>query len=382
MNVKNSQFAQPLFEFSGACAGCGETPYVKLVTQMFGQQSIIANATGCSSIYGGSAPSTPYTTNKKSGFGPAWANSLFEDNAEFGFGMAVAVGKLRKRIQGRLNDHMNDFTPATQEAAKEWINNCNDEAASKVATDKLLPLLENESHPVAKELVELKRFFVKKSMWILGGDGWAYDIGYGGLDHVLASGQNVNILVLDTEVYSNTGGQASKSSTTGQVAKFAASGKKTRKKDLGAMAMTYGNVYVAQIAMGSSTVQTLKAIREAEAFDGPSIIIAYSPCIAHGLKGGMSGAQSEQAAAVDSGYWHLYRYNPALTTEGKNPFTMDSKEPDWSKFQAYLKSEVRFSSLVKTFPQAAEELFLLAEENAKFRYNSYVRMANMDYSNN
>jgi pyruvate-ferredoxin/flavodoxin oxidoreductase len=381
-NVKNSQFAQPLFEFSGACAGCGETPYVKLVTQLFGQQSIISNATGCSSIYGGSAPSTPYTLNKKSGFGPAWANSLFEDNAEYGFGMAVAVSQLRKRIKLRLEANMNNFTAPTQEAAKEWITGMNSDVASKEAADKLIPLLEKEANPAAIELIELRRFLVKKSMWIVGGDGWAYDIGYGGLDHVLASGENINILVLDTEVYSNTGGQASKSSFTGQVAKFATAGKKTRKKDLGAMAMTYGNVYVAQIAMGANNAQTLKAIREAEAFNGPSLIIAYSPCIAHGLKGGMSGSQSEQSLAVEAGYWHMYRFNPALADQGQNPFTLDSKEPDWSKFQAYLKSEVRFSSLLKTFPGAAEELFALAEENAKWRYNSYLRMAQMDYSNN
>ncbi len=379
-NIKNSQFAQPLFEFSGACAGCGETPYVKLVTQLFGQQTIIANATGCSSIYGGSAPSTPYTLNKKSGFGPAWANSLFEDNAEYGYGMAVAVGQLRARIKGRLEANMSSFTAATQEAATEWIAGMSETSASKTAADKLYPLLEKESNPVAKEILELKRFFVKKSMWIVGGDGWAYDIGYGGLDHVLASGEDINVLVLDTEVYSNTGGQASKASTTGQVAKFAAAGKRTRKKDLGAMAMTYGNVYVAQIAMGSSNAQTLKAIREAEAYKGPSVIIAYSPCIAHGLKGGMSNAQSEQDFAVKAGYWQMYRYNPTLQTEGKNPFTLDSKVPDWNKFQSYLRNEVRFTSLLKTFPEAAEELFALAEVNAKWRYNSYLRMAEMDYT--
>ncbi len=379
-NVKNSQFAQPLFEFSGACAGCGETPYVKLVTQLFGQRSIIANATGCSSIYGGSAPSTPYTVNKKTGFGPAWANSLFEDNAEYGLGMEVAVNRLRERIKMRLEDNMESFSTATQEAAKEWIAGKEDADASEAATKKLLPLLEQEKSPVAKELLGIKHYFIKKSVWIIGGDGWAYDIGYGGLDHALASGRNINVLVLDTEVYSNTGGQASKASTTGQVAKFAAAGKEGRKKDLGAMAMTYGNVYVAQIAMGANNAQTLKAIREAEAHDGPSIIIAYSPCIAHGLRGGMAGSQSEEKFAVEAGYWHLWRYNPALEKEGKNPFQLDSKEPDWTKFREFLRHEVRFTALMKTFPEAAEELFALAEENAKWRYNSYVRRAKMEYN--
>jgi len=379
-NVKNSQFAQPLFEFSGACAGCGETPYVKLVTQLYGERSIIANATGCSSIYGGSAPSTPYTINKKSGFGPAWANSLFEDNAEYGLGMGVAVKKLRHRIQQRLENNMTSFAADTQEAAKEWLAGKEDAKASEEATKKLIPLLEKENSDVTKELIGIKHFFIKKSIWIFGGDGWAYDIGYGGLDHVLASGENVNVLVLDTEVYSNTGGQASKASTTGQVAKFAAAGKKGRKKDLGAMAMTYGNVYVAQIAMGANNAQTLKAIREAEAHDGPSIIVAYSPCIAHGLRGGMAGAQSEEKFAVQAGYWHTWRFNPSLEKEGKNPFILDSKEPDWTKFQEFLRHEVRFTALLKSFPEAAEELFAMAEENAKWRYNGYVRRSKMDFN--
>ncbi len=373
-NVKNSQFAQPLFEFSGACAGCGETPYIKLVTQLFGDRMIVANATGCSSIYGGSAPSTPYTTNS-CGKGPAWANSLFEDNAEFGFGMATAVNKMRTRIAERLQTMMSEGCDAElKEAAQMWIDNMQDAEGSETATQKLLPLLKAAGTETAKELLELEQYFTKKSIWIFGGDGWAYDIGYGGLDHVLASGEDVNVLVLDTEVYSNTGGQASKSTPTGAIAKFAASGKKIRKKDLGMMAMSYGYVYVAQVAMGANQSQYLRALREAEAYKGPSLIIAYSPCINHGLIKGMGKSQAQQDDAVKAGYWHLYRYNPELVDEGKNPFTLDSREPNFELFKDFIMSETRYTSLKKLFPQEADELFEAAEANAKYRYNSYKRL--------
>lgn len=379
-NVKNSQFAQPLFEFSGACAGCGETPYVKLITQLFGERMMVANATGCSSIYGGSAPSTPYTKNAE-GCGPAWANSLFEDNAEYGLGMALGVGKMRSRIAERMGIILNgDYNEELKQACREWIAGKDNAAQSKEASAKVLPLLEKENSDVCKELVALKQYFIKKSVWMFGGDGWAYDIGYGGLDHVLASGEDVNVLVLDTEVYSNTGGQASKSTPVGAVAKFAASGKRVRKKDLGMMAMSYGYVYVAQVAMGSNQSQYLKALREAEAYPGPSLIIAYSTCINHGLHSGMDKSQDQQDKAVQAGYWANYRYNPALELEGKNPFQLDSKEPDFSKFQDFLKSEVRYTSLMKSFPAQAAELFEAAEENAKRRYNSYKRLAEMDYT--
>ncbi|HKL66636.1 MAG TPA: pyruvate:ferredoxin (flavodoxin) oxidoreductase, partial [Bacteroidales bacterium] len=367
--VKNSQFAQPLMEFSGACAGCGETPYVKAVTQLFGDRMIIANATGCSSIWGGSAPSTPYTVNKD-GHGPAWANSLFEDNAEYGFGMATGVAQMRNRI-ARLMKEANGVSKATMEAFNEWIEAKDDAEASKEASAKVIEACEKEKDAVAKEILDLKQYLVKKSVWIFGGDGWAYDIGYGGLDHVIASGEDVNILVLDTEVYSNTGGQASKSTPVGAVAKFAASGKKIRKKDLGLMAMTYGYVYVAQVAMGASQAQFFKALREAEAYPGPSIIIAYAPCINHGLKAGMGKAQAQEKDAVTSGYWHNYRYDPRREAEGNNPFVLDSKEPDWDKFQDFIHSEVRYTSLMKSFPEEAKELFKAAEENSKWRYNSY-----------
>ena len=377
--VKNSQFSQPLFEFSGACAGCGETPYIKLVTQLYGDQMIVANATGCSSIYGGSAPSTPYCTNHE-GQGPAWANSLFEDNAEYGFGLATGVNKSRERIANMMNAAMSEVKPATKEAFNEWLASMQNLDASKVATANLLAVLEKETHEVAGKITDLKQYLVKKSIWIFGGDGWAYDIGYGGLDHVIASGEDVNILVMDTEVYSNTGGQASKATPVGAVAKFAASGKKIRKKDLGMMAMTYGYVYVAQVSMGASQSQYLKAVREAEAYPGPSLIIAYSPCINHGLRSGMGKAQSQGNFAVESGYWHLYRYNPVLEEDGSNPFLLDSKEPQWGQFQQFLKSEVRYTSLQKAFPAEAAHLFKAAETNAKWRYNSYVRMASLDFS--
>ncbi|HLP74861.1 MAG TPA: pyruvate:ferredoxin (flavodoxin) oxidoreductase [Bacteroidales bacterium] len=380
INVKNSQFQQPLFEFSGACAGCGETPYIKAITQLFGDRMIVANATGCSSIYGGSAPSTPYTHNKN-GQGPAWANSLFEDNAEYGLGQSLGANKIRTRIAERMAAAINSgsVNDVTKAAFEEWLRDKENGEASKAASKKVLDALKNESSPVALEIIDLQQYLVKKSHWIFGGDGWAYDIGYGGLDHVLASGEDVNVLVLDTEVYSNTGGQASKSTPAGAVAKFAASGKKIRKKDLGQMAMTYGYVYVAQVAMGANNAQYLKAIKEAEAYPGPSLIIAYAPCINHGISEGMGRTQAQAKAAVESGYWHNYRYNPLLENEGKNPFQLDSKEPDWSKFQDFLKSEVRYTSLIKGFPKEAEVLFGAAENNAKWRYNSYRRLAAMQY---
>ena len=377
-NVKNSQFATPLFEFSGACSGCGETPYVKLLTQLFGDRQMVANATGCSSIYSGSVPSTPYTTNEK-GQGPAWANSLFEDFCEFGLGMQLANEKMHERLNALLKSALESEAPADfKAAAEEWIADQNDAEASKAAAAKLMPLIEAGAAngcSICAQLKELSHFLVKRSQWIIGGDGASYDIGYGGLDHVIASGKNVNILVLDTEVYSNTGGQSSKATPVGAIAKFAAAGKRVRKKDLGLIATTYGYVYVAQIAMGADQAQTLKALREAEAYDGPSLVIAYAPCINHGLKKGMGKSQAEEKAAVECGYWHLWRYNPALEAEGKNPFTLDSKEPDWSKFQDYLKGEVRFASVMKQYPAEAAELFQAAEDNAKWRLRSYKRMA-------
>jgi pyruvate-ferredoxin/flavodoxin oxidoreductase len=379
VNVKNSQFSQPLFEFSGACSGCGETPYIKAITQLFGDRMIVANATGCSSIYGGSAPCTPYTHNK-AGHGVAWANSLFEDNAEYGLGISLGANKLRDRIALRMKENSGSVSADTKAAFDEWLAGMQNAEASKTASAKVIAACEKDKSEVAKEILSLKQYLIKKSHWIFGGDGWAYDIGYGGLDHVLASGEDVNVLVLDTEVYSNTGGQASKSTPAGAVAKFAASGKKIRKKDLGQMAMSYGYVYVAQVAMGASNAQYLKTIKEAEAYHGPSLIIAYSPCINHGLSDGMGKTQAQEKAAVEAGYWHLYRFNPLLEAEGKNPFTLDSKEPDWTKFQAFLNSEVRYTSLIKAFPGEAEVLFKAAEENSKWRYNSYKRLAAMEYT--
>jgi pyruvate-ferredoxin/flavodoxin oxidoreductase len=377
-NIKNSQFAQPLFEFSGACTGCGETPYIKTITQLFGEQMMISNATGCSSIYGGSAPATPYCKNKKTGFGPAWANSLFEDNAEYGFGMALAVKQMRSRIERLMTEAIgtcNRCTPELKTLFQEWMDNKNSTLETQRIANKIIPIAENCDCTFCKQIMDLKQYLVKKSQWIFGGDGWAYDIGFGGLDHVLASGEDVNILVLDTEVYSNTGGQSSKATPTGAVAKFATSGKKIRKKDLGMIAASYGYVYVAQVAIGASQTQWFKAIKEAEAFDGPSIIIAYSPCINHGLNLGMGKTQYQQKLAVEAGYWHLWRYNPDLELEGKNPFILDSKEPDWSKFQDFLKSEVRYSSLVGAFPEEAKVLFKACEENAKWRYEQYKMRA-------
>jgi len=378
-NVKNSQFAQPLFEFSGACAGCGETPYIKAITQLFGARMGVANATGCSSIYGGSAPSMPYTTNKN-GHGPAWANSLFEDNAEYGFGLMLGSTRIRERIERLMKESLGSgLAPETVAAFNEWIAEKENSKVSRAVAEKVIAACGKDKSPVCAEILALKEYLVKKSFWVFGGDGWAYDIGYGGLDHVLAAGENINVLGLDTEVYSNTGGQASKSTPAGAVAKFAASGKKIRKKDLGQMAMSYGYVYVAQVSMGSSQNQYFKAIREAEEYPGPSLIIAYSPCINHGLRNGMGKTQQQAEDAVTSGYWHLYRFDPRLEAEGKNPFQLDSKEPDWTKFQEFLRSEVRYTSLLKDFPGEADVLFKQAEENAKWRYNTYRRLSEMQF---
>lgn len=431
-NVKNSQFSQPLFEFSGACAGCGETPYVKLISQLFGNRMMVANATGCSSIYSASCPSMPYTTDTN-GRGPAWANSLFEDFAEFGLGMAVATRKMRDRVVEKTQKLLS--LPYAQQrvkdAAQKWLDNMDltsseaftiakeyeDALAWSVLTqDELIAFLESmqaehaneifelcgitfkekleqekenkkngkkycdcEACKTCQELLDLKQYFVKKSQWIIAGDGAAYDIGYGGLDHVIASGENVNILVVDTEVYSNTGGQASKATPMGAIAKFAASGKRVRKKDLGMIATTYGYVYVAQVSIGANPAQYIKALKEAEAYNGPSLIICYAPCINHGIKAGMGKTQAEQKKAVECGYWQLWRYNPDNADKGENPFTLDSAEPDWSKFQAFIDGEVRYNSLKKAFPQEAAELFQAAQENAQWRYASYKRMATMNW---
>ena len=378
---KNSQFATPLFEFSGACSGCGETPYVKLISQLFGDRIMASNATGCSSIYSGSIPSTPYTTNEK-GQGPAWANSLFEDFCEYGLGMEIANKKLKNRL-ARLMTEAQACTCCTDELKAlftEWIAKKDDAEATKALAPQIIAGCEACGCDTCKKILELKDYLVKRSQWIIGGDGASYDIGYGGLDHVIASGEDVNILVLDTEVYSNTGGQSSKATPLGAIAKFAASGKRVRKKDLGLIATTYGYVYVAQVAMGADNSQCLKAIREAEAYHGPSIIIAYAPCINHGLQAGMGKSQAEEAAAVACGYWHLWRYNPALEAEGKNPFSLDSKEPNWEGFQPFLKGEVRYASVMKQYPEEAQDLFNAAEAMAKKRYASYVRMSKMDWS--
>ncbi len=370
--VKGSQFKQPLFEFSGACAGCGETPYVKLVTQLFGDRMLVANATGCSSIYGGSAPTCPYTVNEK-GHGPAWANSLFEDNAEFGYGMALAYEQRR----AKLAEVVAELAEKTQhddirEACNNWLNSMDDAEGSKASAEVLRTITAGRDCPYCKQIQEMADLLVKKSVWIFGGDGWAYDIGYGGLDHVLASGEDVNVLVLDTEVYSNTGGQASKASPTGAVAKFAAAGKKTRKKDLGMMAMSYGYVYVASVSMGANPNQLLKAMTEAEAYHGPSLIIAYAPCINHGINMGKSIAEAKKA--VQAGYWQLYRYNPDLEEEGKNPFTLDSKDATID-YKDFLKGEVRYTSLQKLFPEQAEVLFDRAAKEAAGRVAKYKQLA-------
>jgi pyruvate-ferredoxin/flavodoxin oxidoreductase len=393
--VKGSQFETPLLEFSGACAGCGETPYAKLITQLFGDRMYIANATGCSSIWGGSAPSTPYTTNYK-GQGPAWANSLFEDNAEYGFGMQIAVKQRREKLADQVKALIAvDYTDeGVKTAGKAWLDVINDGNASKAASEAFVKALEDgldltgaeweagwiangkvcgcDACTLAREILENKDMLVKKSVWVFGGDGWAYDIGFGGLDHVLASGADVNIMVFDTEVYSNTGGQASKSTPTAAIAQFAASGKKVRKKDLGMIAMSYGYVYVAQVAMGANQAQTLKAIQEAESYPGPSIILAYAPCINHGIN--MSYSQLEIRRAVDAGYWHMYRFNPLLEEQGKNPFVLDSKDPT-AAFREFIESEVRYSALKRTFPETADELFSAAETDAKKRLASYKRLA-------
>ncbi|MDO4388981.1 MAG: pyruvate:ferredoxin (flavodoxin) oxidoreductase, partial [Eubacteriales bacterium] len=390
--VKDSQFKKPLFEFSGACAGCGETPYVKLITQLFGDRMIVANATGCSSIYGGSAPTCPYTTNDE-GHGPAWANSLFEDNAEFGFGMNLAISQRRDKLAETVKKliAVDWAQPAIKEAGAEWLEKMNDAEGSKAAGEKLLAACKDgidlsgteyeaqwlangkkcdcEACTLAREVIENADLLTKKSVWIFGGDGWAYDIGYGGLDHVLAQGQDVNVLVLDTEVYSNTGGQASKSSPTGAVAKFAAAGKRTKKKDLGMMAMSYGYVYVAQVAMGADPAQLLKAVTEAEAYHGPSLIIAYAPCINHGIK--MNQAQAEIKKAVNAGYWQMYRFNPEA--EG-HKLTLDSKDPTAS-YQDFIKGENRYASLLRQFPSVAGKLFEQAEKDAAVRLASYKRMS-------
>ncbi len=377
-NIKNSQFARPLFEFSGACAGCGETPYIKLVTQLYGESMTIANATGCSSIYGGSAPSTPYVAGEN-GMGPAWANSLFEDNAEYGYGMALANRKQREILEAKMLAVMDSVSAETKAAFEAWIPVREKTNESKAAADAVLRALDTETCDCVNDIRNLKKYLVKQSMWIIGGDGWAYDIGYGGLDHVLATGEDVNVLVVDTEVYSNTGGQSSKATPTAAIAKFAASGKKIRKKDLGAIAMSYGYIYVAQISMGASNAQTMKAIKEAEAYPGPSLIIAYSPCIAHGLRKGMHQVQEEEKQAVKAGYWTNYRFDPRLEEEGKNPFQLDSKEPNFDLFKDFMLGEVRFNSLYKSFPEQADELFEEARKNAEWRYAYYKRMSEMEY---
>ena len=420
-SVKNSQFAQPLFEFSGACAGCGETPYIKTITQLFGERMIVANATGCSSIYGGSAPATPYCKNYRSGKGVAWANSLFEDNAEFGLGMATGYRKLRSDLRKKAEELVGVTAfDWMREATQKWLDTYDDTVANSVATDEFVAALEKAILPIdgcidfwngqgkelygaevaaqklqeakdakaagspicpchgcelESELLANKDFLAKRSQWIFGGDGWAYDIGFGGLDHVLASGEDVNVLVLDTEVYSNTGGQSSKATPAGAVAKFAASGKKVRKKDLGMIAKSYGYVYVAQVAMGANQAQYFKAIKEAEAYHGPSLIICYAPCINHGIKIGMGHSQLEEKLAVDCGYWHLWRFNPAEEEAGQNGFHLDSKEPDWSKFQDFIMGEVRYNSLLKTFPEEAKELFAKTEQFAKLRYEGYKKLS-------
>ena len=381
--VKDSQFKQPLMEFSGACAGCGETPYIKLATQLFGDRMMIANATGCSSIWGGSAPSTPYTKNHE-GKGPAWANSLFEDNAEFGYGMFLAADQMRKKIAANMEILISmDIAEEYKEVFKNWLENKDNGELSKVSSREVEAILaenniENEEVKVLiEEIRERADFLVKRSQWILGGDGWAYDIGYGGLDHVLASGQDVNVLIFDTEIYSNTGGQSSKSTPAAAMAKLAASGKKTNKKDLGRMMMSYGNVYVAQVAIGADKNQVVKAMLEAEAHNGPSIIIAYSTCISHGLKKGMGFSIRNMDEAVKAGYWHLYRFNPQLKEQGKNPFTLDSKEPQGS-FRDFIMDQVRYSAIAKQYPEQAEELFQMTEEHARRKYAELKKLAEQE----
>lgn len=378
-NPKNLSFNQPLFEFSGACAGCGETPYIKALTQLYGDHLVIANATGCSSIYGGSFPATPYTTNAE-GFGPAWANSLFEDNAEFGFGMRIAYETMRDRVQTLLFDHLDDMPEDLKALATSWIENRKNAEITRNLRKDMIPLLEKLDAPFAKELLQLKDYFAKVSQWMIGGDGWAYDIGYGGIDHVIANNEDVNILVLDTEVYSNTGGQSSKSAPTGSIAKFTAAGKGTKKKDLAAIAMSYGHVYVAQISHGASPVQVLRAMKEAESFEGPSIVIAYSPCIEHGIKGGLTNSFAQAKLATECGYWPTFRFDPRREAEGKNPFVIDSKQPVWDKYHDYLLSESRYAQLAQINPEHASELLEKNLLDAKRRWQMYKRYLAMDYS--
>ena len=380
--VKGSQFLQPMFEFSGACAGCGETPYVKLVTQLFGDRMIVANATGCSSIYGGSAPTCPYTVNKQ-GHGPAWANSLFEDNAEFGFGMNLATTHRRERLADLIRQLAEGCGDEVKAICNAWLENKDDAEGSRKAAPAVVKMAEEcmncgcECDEICKEIYDLRDLLVKKSQWIFGGDGWAYDIGYGGLDHVLAMDEDVNVLVMDTEVYSNTGGQSSKATPTGSVAKFAAAGKRTKKKDLGMMAMSYGYVYVAKVCMGANPNQLLKAMVEAEAYKGPSLIIAYAPCINHGIKAGMSKVQDEAKRAVEAGYWPLYRYNPDLAAQGKNPFTLDSK-PATGDYKEFILGENRYAALKQQFPEEAATLFARAEQEAKDKYDYYKKLNDME----
>ena len=376
--VIGSQFEQPLFEFSGACAGCGETPYAKLLTQLFGDRMMIANATGCSSIWGASAPAMPYTKNAK-GQGPAWANSLFEDNAEYGLGMCLGTKAVRERLAASMKAAVEagKGSDELKLAMNDWVEHIADGEGTRDRADKLTSLLEAEKGDDAElnAIYDDRDYFVKRSQWILGGDGWSYDIGYGGVDHVLASGEDVNIFVFDTEVYSNTGGQASKATPAAAIAQFAASGKRTKKKDLGLMAMTYGYVYVAQVDMGADHNQVLKAISEAEAYHGPSLVIAYAPCINHGIRKGMGNSQLEAKLAVECGYWANFRYNPQLVGTEKNPFSLDSKAPDFAKFQDFLMGENRYINLKRSFPEAADALFEKTQHDAQTRYEHYAKLA-------
>ena len=376
VSVKGSQFNQPLLEFSGSCAGCAETSYARLITQLFGEKMFISNATGCSSIWGGTASISPYTTNKESGHGPAWINSLFEDNAEFGYGMLLAQKAIRKRLKEEVEAvaASDKASEAAKAACQEYLDTFNCGVTNGDATDKLVAALDGCDCDTCKDIVKNKDFLAKKSQWIFGGDGWAYDIGFGGVDHVLASGEDVNVFVFDTEVYSNTGGQASKSTNLGAIAQFQAAGKGTKKKDLAAIAMSYGYVYVAQIAMGADYNQTVKAIAEAEAYPGPSLVIGYAPCINHGIKGGMKIAQTEEKKAVTSGYWNLFRFNPALAAEGKNPFHLDSKAPT-TEYEDFIMGEVRYNALSRQNPERAKELFAEAKANAEAKYNRLKDMS-------
>ena len=379
-NVKNVQFSKPLFEFSGACAGCGETPYIKAISQLFGDRMIVANATGCTSIYSGSFPASPYTVNEK-GHGPAWANSLFEDNAEFGFGMRMATETLRDRLQTVMVNAFEEMTAEQKALCEEWIANRKNGEKTLELKEQIEKAFADVDTTWAKEIMSLRNHIVKRSQWIIGGDGWAYDIGYGGLDHVIANQEDVNILVVDTEVYSNTGGQSSKSARTGSIAKFTAGGKPGKKKDLASIAMSYGHVYVATICHGASQAQVIKALKEAEAYDGPSIIIAYSPCIAHNIKGGLYNSQLEAKLATECGYFPLFRYNPDLALEGKNPFQLDSKEPNWDKYNDFLMNEGRYAQLRSLNPEMADELLESNKKDAQRRYRAYQRMLAMDFSN-